>query len=153
MFLFVEWKDISVLVVIFGMVPWHVAWVINYDVNHDEDPPLVSCPHKTLQVFLGTPNVMMFLKVLRPVAVIAVTVMLIIKVFNNRRYPNGIKTHALDVVQILFNSFPCATTVLFQVPALRIHQRTTIRWRKPVSEHLIDRAWVPRLCSFRVDTW
>lgn len=111
------------------------AYVVGDDVDHHPNSSGVSSIDELLQVALGAEVFVDFLPVGSPVAVVAT-----IQVFDDWRNPDGVESHALDVVKVVSDSFPSSTTVSVEITT---STRVSVVFSESVGNDLIDCSLFP----------
>lgn len=123
-----------------------VSHMISNDINHNPDVLCMASINKRLQ---GRFTSEMFIDLSHVFSSISVELIWI--VIRNRRDPNSIETHVLDVSKIVLNSFEVTTTVVWL--GIQIASRSSsITQSKSISNDLINVSSFPFLSSFSRNT-
>lgn len=110
--------------------------MICHDVEHYVDVSIVAGFHKAVEVCFGSKIGVQLLPVAGPVAVISS-----FPVVNVWRYPNSIKAHTLNIIEVILYAFVGAAAVGAQFCALV--DVDVVRWGKAIREHLVDSTLFP----------
>lgn len=111
------------------------ARVVSNNINHDINASGMSSIDKVFEILLSTVVLIDFLPVGGPVAMITW-----LNVFDNRRDPDSIESHTLDVVKVVLNTLPGTTAVVAQIRA----SRTTLGvLGESVGKNLINSSLLP----------
>lgn len=92
---------------IFRVVLIGVTHVVSNNINHNPDISLVACINKRFKTISTTKMAVYFSHVLG-----SITMELVGVVIRNRRDPNSIETHTLNVVKIVLNTLEVTTTIV-----------------------------------------
>jgi hypothetical protein len=115
------------------------SWVVGNDVNHHPNTFWVGSFNQVLEVWFRAEVRVDTIPVLSPVAVVAT-----VEVIDDRRDPNSIKSHSLDVVKAILHAFEGTAAVIAEVGAGRATSWVLL---VAISEDLVDRAFFPVGCG------
>ena len=87
--------------------------MVRNDIKHDPDVPCVASVDQALEVIVCAEVLIDFLPVKSSIAVV-----ISLGIVRDRRYPDSVEAHTLDVVQVVLDSFECAAAVFGQIIAL-----------------------------------
>ena len=100
-------RDYAVPVVVVGRVEGHVlsvifvqvAHMITHNINHNPNIPLMASINKINKILLGAKIAIQLINIPAPMPMIAA-----IPIINNRTDPNSIKSHSLNIIQIILQA-------------------------------------------------
>lgn len=110
--------------------------MIGDNIKHDPDAFLVASIHEILKVLLSS-------KVLIDLLPITSTISVVIFrpfVIGNRRNPDGVEAHTLDVVKFVLNSFESTTASFMNIGA---SFSATVSSPETIGKQLINRTGTP----------
>ena len=84
-----------------------VAHMVGYDVNHNPNISGVTGANKVDEILFRSKVAVQLVKVSTPISVIST-----VAVVDDGRDPNGVKTHALNVVEVVNDTFVTTSTVV-----------------------------------------
>lgn len=114
-----------------------ISHVISDNIDHDPDVPGMTGIDEILEILLRSEVVVQLVQVPTPVPMIST-----VSVINNWRYPDSIKPHTLNIVQIVDNTSVTTATVVTQILTIVL---LTIISCESVSQELIDCSLSPLL--------
>ena len=102
----VEWVDLTIV------ITWNWCHTVGNNINHNIHSFSMGSVNQTLQIVIRTKVIIGLLPILGPISMIAIS-----PVVNDRRNPDGIESHAFDVVEMVLDALPGTTTIVGQICA------------------------------------
>jgi hypothetical protein len=124
----VEWVDLTVVSADWGNM-------VSNDIDHNPDTLFVGCRDESFEIVFGTEVLIDVFPVCSPVSMIAR-----LFIFHDWRDPDGIETHARDVIKVLDHTLVVSTTIVAQI-STRIG--ATVTSGKSIRENLVHGSFFP----------
>ena len=124
----VEWVDLTVV-----SADW--SNVVGNDIDHNPYTHIMGCRNESFKIVFGTEVLIDIFPVCSPVTVVAW-----LFIFHDWRDPDGIETHARDVIKVLDHTLVVSTAVVAQIST---GARTSVTSSKSIRENLVNGSFFP----------